>query len=306
MIDGQEPSPHLDQIVYLPEVGSRHSEIRQRLAAELARTRLEVDQRKDTNSGWWSRADRLALEAEQAARHDQPEGAWGLILESRRCLIPLLPLNEKAALAQSLRAELAKLTGWRRSAMDGLLGDGKSGQPPDDANLMEALSHVDNTNTNKLRGLRLRRNELIMLLLVLLLSLGILVLLFAVGGDIDLQDVTFNNGGLLIVVLLFGIIGATLSALQRTSRRASMRVPDVRAAAVESVIRSLSGAGGALIVLAAAQAGLLGNEPGAVLLAAFAAGFSERFILRFIPEKPEDTKAESDGSTVPEVGDSPK
>lgn len=128
---------------------------------------------------------------------------------------------------------------------------------------------------------------------ILLGSLIGVLLTLLVGSNIDFGIVTFNNARLVALVSLFGIVGASLSAMQRVSRRGRMRVPDLRAAAVASVVRSLSGAGAALVALAAAQAGLLGDEAGAVLIASFAAGFSERFILRFISDP---GATEEDGS----------
>jgi putative (di)nucleoside polyphosphate hydrolase len=281
-----EPAAEGEKSLYLPVPLARYSETRQRLAVEVARTLAEFEQRRTTTtSDWWNRGWRLAQEAKNALGHRHWDATWALVLESRRCLIPLLTDGQKKALAASLRREATKLWGWRREAIDQLLSE-EHNDMPDDMQLMEAVFHIDSAHANLFRGLDLRRNELTWLMVVLISSLiGILAVLFSDPGVVDFGAVSFNNARLVALAILFGIEGATLSAVQRTSRRtAPARVPDQRAAAVASIIRSLSGAATGLVALAAAQAGLVGNEAGAVLLAAFASGFSERYILRFITD----------------------
>jgi putative (di)nucleoside polyphosphate hydrolase len=282
--DSEERSP-----LYLPLRRARWRSSLQRLAAEIARTRAELEQRRAAASAWWTRGSRLAHEAEAALSQRHHEAAWSLILESRRCLVPLLDHHERAALATSLRSESAKLGGWRRQAMAELLGSSR----PNDKQLMEALLHVDTAHANLFRELRVRRTELATLMAVLFASLGGILAILFVGPRVDFADVSLANGRLAALATAFGVAGASLSAIQRTTARASTRVPKERAAAVASIVRSLSGAVAGLITLAAAQGGLLGREAGALAVTAFAAGFSERFFLRLVPggDEPETDQA---------------
>lgn len=276
--------------LYRPPRFARFIEPRQRLAAEIARTLTEFDQRKSVQtSSWWERGNVLALEAQSALEQGHREAAWDLLLDSRRCLVPLLSKDAQAALARSLRAGATNIRRWRRDAMESLLRL----DPPGGMALMEAQCHLDTANTNRLREFRSRRIERTILLSILMASLvGILTTLL-VGPDVDFGIVTFNNPRLVLLVVFFGVVGASLSALQRSSRRPRVPVPDQRAAGVVSIVRSISGAGTALVILAAAQAGLLGEQAGSVLIAAFAAGFSERFVLRFIPDVKDDDERDA-------------
>jgi len=145
---------------------------------------------------------------------------------------------------------------------------------------MEALAQADAASTNKLRGLRSGRHELYWLLGIMTVSVASAVTVFAVSDSSGLGTVAFSNVPLIGISLAFGVIGACLSAAQRIYRRPKMPVPDERASAVASLIRIPIGAGAALVVFTAAQAGLVDSSPAAVLLGAFAAGFSERYVLR--------------------------
>ncbi|MGH2734399.1 MAG: RNA pyrophosphohydrolase [Actinomycetota bacterium] len=173
---------------------------------------------------------------------------------------------------------------------------------PSDSRLMEALLQLDTYSANKARKGRTLRNERTILTLTLLFALIAIFLVVVVGDDVDLDDLSFGNAKLVLLAQLFGIIGASLSAIQRTSKRPEMRVPEQRGAAFASMIRPFTGAGAALVVVAGVEAGLLGDEPATVLLGAFAAGFSERYVLRFVPNQEEE---EEEGEEGPGAGETP-
>jgi putative (di)nucleoside polyphosphate hydrolase len=281
----------------------------QRLEAEIARTKLEIEQRKTPQpSVWVDRSMALVSAAESALQRHHMDAAWALVLDARRALIPLLTAEERRALATSLRFETRKYQGWRQMAVERLL-DGSD--PPDAATLSEAVFHIDTGHANRFRELRSRRNELLTLMVVLILALGATLGVLLIGDDFQTNDVSLGNEKLVALAPLLGALGACISTIQRTSRRQSMRVPDQRAAALVSIIRPMTGAGAAFIVLAGAQAGLVGDNTSTLLLAAFAAGFSERYILRFVedaePSEPETPRPPAGGGSGkrPTVGEGP-
>lgn len=231
-----------------------------------------------TAKAWLEYASCLCKGAEEAAARGRKEKAWALVLDARRSFVPLLSPSERDAVVKSVKAQSAKArTGhWRRVAIANLLGDGT----PDPACLMEAVLHLDTVDANKLRGLRVKASELAALAGVLLFALGGVLVVMLTGDRLDTAKVDFGNARLVALAPLFGIIGACLSGIERTQKRKAAAVPDERASAVATTIRPITGAAGGFLALAASQSGVLGNTAGAVLLGAFASGFSERFVLK--------------------------
>lgn len=83
-----------------------------------------------------------------------------------------------------------------------------------------------------------------------------------------------------------------------------MRVPGIRAAMWASLTRPLVGAAAGLVVWALAAEGVLGDQDAGLLALAFAAGFSERVILRFIPATP-DNSERPDAPSAEGTGEEP-
>jgi hypothetical protein len=173
---------------------------------------------------------------------------------------------------------------------------------PDPQALAEALVHIDAGGSNQARGQRVLRRELAILAVILLAVAGTLVaLLVAWLPDPQPQPSSslpaassplsgLATDQLAVLAALFGAIGACISSIQRaTSSRRWERVPGLRAAMWASLTRPLIGAAAGLVVWALAAEGILGNQGLGLLTFAFAAGFSERVILRFIPETPDNS-----------------
>jgi putative (di)nucleoside polyphosphate hydrolase len=126
------------------------------------------------------------------------------------------------------------------------------------------------------------------------LALLLTAVVVGFGWTGDLAE-PLTAGYLALLAPVLGITGAALSAIKRVADRAPGRVPTERAAALSSTLRPLTGAATGIVVLAAAQAGLVSGA--GVLLAAFASGFSERYVLRFLgdvtdPETPTSEQAD--------------
>lgn len=237
-------------------------------------------------SPWHTQARELWTSATGAFERRDDEKAWELVLDARRSLVPLLSDEEKGALAVSLRAQTRKVDGWRKESLVELLPHPGKDVRPTDAYLMEAMLHLDVADANKIRVEQSRKDELRAAAAFLLVALVLTPVIVIVGPDLDLADVDFANVKLVLLVQIFGILGACISAIERTTKRARRRVPDERAARLATSVRLVTGAAGGLLALAAGQADILGTQEGAVLLAAFAAGLSERFVLGLVPATP--------------------
>ncbi|HEV3402331.1 MAG TPA: NUDIX domain-containing protein [Acidimicrobiales bacterium] len=299
MTDRPEPSEPNDAQFFTPVRWARLLEPRQRLEAEMARTRIDLAVGLGSDPcAARKRADALRDTARSASDRGHREAAWALLLDARREMAYLRDERERDALAVSLRKETSKVGGWRKAAMEELLGPRCV---PDAARLYEAQFHLDNTLANDRRKRRARRTELLISTVTLVIALGAIAVVLRRTDGLPSADLSFANGPLVALAVLFGVVGACVSTLQRVATRPWKGVPGERDALLASVVRPASGAASALLVVAAAQADLLGGEPSSVLIAAFAAGFTERYILRFIgddeknPDKDQEQKRGEEG-----------
>jgi putative (di)nucleoside polyphosphate hydrolase len=287
MSDCPEPRKPTVAEYFTPVRWARLFEPRQRLEAEMARTQIDLELGLGSDpSTARKRATALRDTARSASERGHREAAWALLLDARREMAYLRDERERKALAVSLREETSKVGGWRKKAMEELLGPRGV---PDPARLYEAQFHLDNTLANDRRKRRARRTELLISTVTLVIALGAIAVVIRRSDGLPSAELTFANGPLVALAVLFGVVGACVSTLQRVATRPWKGVPGERDALLASVVRPASGAASGLIVVAAAQADLLGGESSSVLIAAFAAGFTERYILRFIGDDDPNT-----------------
>jgi hypothetical protein len=291
------PSPPPFREPRLPSIfGKRRNDDSQRLAAEMAETWSRAHGDRDGQVRC-PRARDLIKQAAIELSDRRREAAWALSLAARRELVHKLDESERQALAISVHEEAEKVSpGWRGRAVERLISD--SGGVPSAAALAEALVHVDAGGSNQARGQRVLRRQLAILAVVLLMTTGILVALLVAwlpasqpqpspsapaAPSSPLSGLAADR--LLVLAVLFGVVGACISSIQRaTSSRTRMLVPRQRATMWASLTRPLIGAAAGLVVWALAAEGVLGDQGLGLLTFAFAAGFSERVILRFIPD----------------------
>ena len=312
-----DPSPlRFREPRLLSPLGKRRGDESQRLTAEMAETWYRAGGGGEVRC---PRALNLFKQAAVELSDRRREAAWDLSLAARRELVHILDESERRALAVSVREEAEKVSpGWRGRAVERLMSDGE--RVPTAAALAEALRHIDAGGSNQARGQRVLRFELAILALVLLTTAVILVALLVAWLPAPQPQPSPNPSAasssplsglatdrLVVLAVLFGVIGACISSIQRaTSRRRWMRVPGLRAAMWASLTRPLVGAAAGLVVWALAAEGVLGDQGLGLLAFSFAAGFSERVILRFIPdtpassEKPDEPGAEGTQREPPE------
>ncbi len=243
---------------------------------ELVRLEPAPGQPTSNSTAWHVYATALHREAVAAFERHEDETAWELATVANRSLVPLMPLMERRTRALAARVEAeAKVTGWRKEAIGRLLGNDDD-TDLDQAFLMEAILHLDTEAGNEFRKQSLRRHEFRLVAFLLVVALA-LVLVVSVGWS----GAGLGSGKLVALALLFGTLGGCFSAIERTTGRALARVPNERVAGTVTSVQLLAGAAAGLVALAAAQAGSDGAKPGTILVAAFAAGFSERFVKQF-------------------------
>jgi hypothetical protein len=130
------------------------------------------------------------------------------------------------------------------------------------------------------------REQRAVLLMVLTLTVIAIVILVSVGLLDFSDDPTKTDGAFIAGIALFGVLGASLSAIQTLAERPRQaRIPEHIASRGITLARPFLGAAAALGLYVILLAGLfnieLGPNDGPTALAlSFAAGFSERLIVR--------------------------
>lgn len=160
----------------------------------------------------------------------------------------------------------------------------RTNRAADRASLSEATLMRDEDAQNTYRRLGWRRRQMLIVGVVLALALGA-VLALAVWRPLSLgTKPDFSSERAWLWALVFGTLGGCLSALQSfsTSSTAS-RIPEVIHHGFLTAARPLIGAAAAMaayVLLASGVVEFASDTSAAVLAVAFAAGFSERFVVR--------------------------
>jgi hypothetical protein len=172
-----------------------------------------------------------------------------------------------------------KLTGWRREAVVALLDKGNVGAEV----LQRAMRIRDESSDNEFRRLALGREQIGTAVLVLGLALAAflpLELVLPVGLSLKPEAAPTR---IWAFVFLFGVIGGCISVLQ-SGAAARGRVPLLLGHTLITAARPLTGGAAALVSYALFGAGVFGgakvDSVAAVLGIAFAAGFSERIVIK--------------------------
>jgi putative (di)nucleoside polyphosphate hydrolase len=282
-------------------LGERRGEQSQRLASEMAVTWYRAREGGDASCP--PAVELIKLAAKELSDRRR-EAAWALSQAARRELIRVMDPSEREALAGSAREEAEKLSGWRRRRVEQLTSH--DGRAPSTADLVEAFQQIDASSSNRMRSQRVLRLELAILGVVLVAAAATLAALLVVwlpaprpssgapAASSPLAGLATDRFAVLAV--LFGILGACISSIQRATSRRPLRIPDLRSAMWAGLSRPVVGAAAGLVVWALAVEGVLGDQGLGLLGLAFAAGFSERVILRFIPDG-SDSPGESEESS---------
>lgn len=240
----------------------------------------------------WAVAARTLLEKADERLADQDlDGAWSGLLGAMRYEIPDLRGQELWNREQTLRCEAAKvLSQWRKCAIDQLMKEGEQDEEKRARRLESAHALLDDYYQTQYHKNGLLRDQMRNLALISLVALLALLTLIGWAGT-DLTWWGDWDWKTLLVVLLFGILGASFSATRKvTDDSGKSKIPEMAANVSITVARTVLGATPALAAYAFLKSGILtvgsggGNKtPVPVVLAiSFAAGFSERLVLKVL------------------------
>lgn len=284
---------------------------RQELAYLIKRCEIEGVE----SAPWASAAQALLDHAQQALEIRDEALGWRCFgAADRMSLFGLAELKDETALRAKARMVLneatAKLRGWRSQTINEFLC--KDGRLKDTLNAEEVFyaSQVLHEHfANIYHKIRLARGQLATLALIGFLAV---ILWIAVAsplpGGVSMGDqeiaisaaeaeqmnekqtpVSMGDQEVAISAVLFGIMGAAMSGILSLARGSSgARIPEQLLGFFIVLARFGIAAVGALAVYAFLVAGLLPQlgevSTGLVLAASFAAGFSERLVVRAVEE----------------------
>jgi len=252
---------------------------RNRLDVEIAIFRGRLDERRRRHEGaqWVDEVEGLLARAESSGW--DVDGGWAYFNAAVRASVPGFTDADRVAERIALRNEAeAKLTGWRRATVRDLLE--RRGE--DDEILQKAMQIRDDSGGNEFRKLSLARSQIAVASVELLLALAA-ALALELAAPVSLKDDPADAPHRIwALVFLFGVIGGCISVIQQ--RRVWARVPEMVGDALITATRPLSGGAAALVSYPLIASGVLAgakvDSVAAVLGVAFAAGFSERWVVR--------------------------
>jgi hypothetical protein len=202
---------------------------------------------------------------------------------------------------------LDKVTGWRAKAISDLICDKdgalrKIDSPSDIFRVVDAVGLRDDHFNNSYFKILVRRRHLVVLLLILFLTVLFCLFMWPpVVNTLLPQELQGPLG--FATVILAGILGAGVSVVQSLlGTDVSAKIPAQQIGSFLVWMRPVIGAAAALVAIALLGAGKefkflhedLFKNPAAILVIAFVAGFSERFItgaIERISEQSSKTKS---------------
>jgi 8-oxo-dGTP pyrophosphatase MutT (NUDIX family) len=263
-----------------------------RLAGSLSAYRPEIEYRISKAIGgsqpypdWAKALHELLDNAERALRENKIDEGWRCFHAAQRMEIFGLTDVELQSKADLLRMESEKLSSWRKKGTNKLLGTAESpNSNVSHENVYRAALLRDEYYNNQAYKDGLLRDHVNVLVLFLLVTLTTLMLLFKRSG-------LAPDGYMLYGVLLFGLLGAVVSAMLKVPSSNSSRIPEQVQAHRLTMLRVSMGAACALIIYVFAKSALslklLGinvsdYEAHTYYAVSFVAGFGERLVLKAV------------------------
>jgi len=247
-------------------------------------------------TSWATEArDLIRIAGERAATGPVSAG-FEALNAARRITVTAYSSDEVRAEAAALDAEAksGKLSEWRSAAIGTLLKGLDAESPLGDTqqkNLLRFALHLrDDGAQNDHRKHEIISGRYWQLVLVVLITVVALITLSrwrplqlsASASDGSTTVSTPNDWAMWLYVVLFGMIGASVSAgLSLSKGRPDDRIPQVRASTIPAVFRPVFGGAAAIGAFAIFSAGLFADISATNATAAaiaFLAGFSERLI----------------------------
>lgn len=273
-----------------------------RLAGSLSAYRHELEHRicmvkKDNQEDpcWVVAARKLLNDVEHSLAKGNIDEGWKSFHAAQRMEIFGLEKEEIKIKADLLRQETDKLGSWRKKATDDLLGP--ICFPKDNIHREQvyqaALVRDEHYNNQAYKDGMLRTHIITLMWILIAAAIGLVLILFIKTGVFPPSLNTHIREWLMFAnVALFGVLGGAFSAaLKVPTPSQSARIPELVHTIRLTLLRVFIGAVSAVVIyiFAKAQFGIGDIKldfskmtPYAYYAVSFAAGFSERFVLRAV------------------------
>jgi hypothetical protein len=223
----------------------------------------------------------LLEEASKCLGRKDVDGSWHFLNEARRNGVAARPQEELADLVSMLEVEAVKLSPWRRRTVETLLRL-QRGESIRSSAVRDAMACRDEYYENRYHRIAMTQQQLRIIVTTAVSALLVIILISASIDSIDALGTW--DWRMLLLVLAFGVIGASFSAARNiTADSTRTTIPELMLSNSITLARTVLGASPALAVYAFLHARLvdLGTlSPEKAFAIAFAAGFSERLIVR--------------------------
>jgi hypothetical protein len=272
-----------------------------RLRSSINETWIDFDARiaragaNALTEAWARAACRLLLSAEGCLAARKAEPGWAALSAAQReILSDPNDIDRLLYAAIVLRQELDKVGGWRAKAIADLVCDDKghlqSSLKQEPRRVIEAIALRDDSFNTTYFKILLRRRSLTQLFLLLLVVITVTIVLSASGALPE----PLADTSMLIAVVLFGALGASVSVAQGLlTLDLSSKIPAQQLGSFVVWMRPTIGAAAALLAFVLLHANTTlkifvwdTTNTVLILVLAFVAGFSERFIVGAIEKIP--------------------
>jgi 8-oxo-dGTP diphosphatase len=285
----------------------------QRLSANIDSYAMELDCRENVFRARQTCCVPCIEEAREALHkarlvldsHGDIDKGWKYLLAAQRMEIFSMEQGQLRTKAIVLLNESEKLTGWRKDTVRDLLGEVESGAAITSEDVFQGALIIDEHYMNQAYKDGLLRTHIVNLALILFMEIGFISLSFSQikGVFSSTTELSLTDDWMFVAVMFFGLLGGTVSAiLTAPTTTRSTRVPEMANTIRVTMLRIFMGMVSALLIVMIVKSGIgaqlfnkeifekLEKTNYFLLLAAFAAGFSERLVLRsirlFVDKKP--------------------
>lgn len=263
---------------------------------EVVKTNIEYLKEKakkkpKIDTTWLESVKNLEVKIEKALDENRIDEGWKGLHSAKQMLIYGLDENELDVEAESIRQEAeSKLKSWRKKTVDSLLNEyewNKKKKIEDKKDsLYKATKILHEDFDNQYYKIGLKKSQFIFLFFVLLANLLILLFLSIIDRLPSFSAPVVSNWEMLLAVMLFGILGASVSASISLAQMGTRKnIPDLIAHNTVTMMRILIGAGSAVAIYTFVISGLItygSNSTALVLAISFISGWTERFIKRAV------------------------
>lgn len=241
-----------------------------------------------------SKVAELVAAARAELNEGHYHGGWACLQAAVRVRLLCASRPTLRAWATSVAEESeSKLTGWRLESARALLSvfeneaeDAAKETAPDPALLARVRDVqwlIDGHSQNIYAKQHVILRRALALLGILFVLVASAIVLIGMSGILIVD----GSGGVLSVLLvaIFGAMGASFSGLRSVFDATSKSVPEIILSGAFTCMRPLIGAAAALVVWLAQIGGVVNlgeGSPAALLLLAFVAGFSDALVVRVV------------------------